>query len=1017
MFNRNVLVEFLGRPAKLTAGEFLKRVLLFAPILFPMAVPAQSLPTATLPGHVLGILPNATPLPRDPAAGQQPLTLGVLLNLSDQAGFDAFGKDFKDPNSPNYHKTIGAADLAARFGPTQEAYDSVLAYLQQYGLTLVVGSANRRTITVKGTRAQAEAAFHVNIDDYQLGSRTFHTVANDPAVPTDLAPLIHGVMGLSNLAQWRPALSPPSPQTPASVMTAYNAALTPAGSTNTGGLPPGINGSDQTIGLIEFDNFVDSDVSNWLAFAGLPAKLIKQVSRFAINGGTTPSGCNPSAPQCGTTEVLLDIAAALGTAPGANVVVFDSPVSTDFYTTISLASNQLYLTGGGILSMSWFQCEAEISSSDASGVDSLLAEDSYTGVTFFSATGDSGGSCTSGDGSVYPNSISFPSDSTSAVAVGGTTLQVGDSNEYQSESWWLNGGGFGVSQYIFPALPDYQSPFTSASGRSIPDVSMDANPNTGIGVCQAYGASSPNCFLEGGTSLAAPLWAGVWALASQAQVDAAGYVITSALGTFYQYPSAFHKAASMTGAGDDFSHVGLGSPDVTSVISRSLTGFIEVDSVSPDKGPWEGGTTVTIHGKGFVGVKKVTFGGVDATHVTIYSDSKLTAESPAASGDQVDIQVVTPAGDTPKSSKDLFTYSPVVTKVSPNSGPAEGGTSVKVTGKGFSVKSTSFEFGGTVATKIACSSSTDCTMDAPSHDAGTVDVTAETSGGTSPSSPDDHFTFEPSISAISPSSGPLTGTPVTVKGHGLDGSSKFDFGGSPATGIACASSTSCTMTAPAHSAGVVDVIVETSGAKSSAISADRFTYLGPAITGVSPNVGPTVGGQSVKITGVGLDDAMTVKFGSTAGSGISCLGSTTSCWVGSPAGTGSVHITATVAGVASKPTSADLYTYAIFPSVASVTPWNGAVTGGDAVTVTGTNFSTTGGTTIQFGTLAATGVSCSSSTQCTAIAPVRASSAGYLEVSVTATVNGHTSIQWVPFRFGTISPPPPPPPCKGTACK
>ena len=118
----------------------------------------------------------------------------------------------------------------------------MLAHLQQNGFTLVRGSDNRRTITVDGTRAQAEQAFHVAIGDYRLGDRTFHAISSDPAVPATLAPLIATVAGLSNKAVWMPA-GAPSPLTPASTATAYNGSLTPAGTTNTGGLPPGIDGS------------------------------------------------------------------------------------------------------------------------------------------------------------------------------------------------------------------------------------------------------------------------------------------------------------------------------------------------------------------------------------------------------------------------------------------------------------------------------------------------------------------------------------------------------------------------------------------------------------------------------------------------------------------------------------------------------------------------------------------------------------------------------------------------------
>jgi hypothetical protein len=926
MFNRNVFVKFLGRPAKLTAGEFLTRVLLFAPILLPMAMPAQSV---TLPDHVLGILPYATPLSRTPQMDSDPLTVCVMLNLSDQAGFDAFEKDFNDPNSPSYHNTINAADLTARFGPTQEAYDTVLAYLQQSGFTLAVGSANRLTITVHGTRAQTESVFHVSIDDYVLGDTTFHANATDPAIPQSVAPLIRSVVGLSNLYQPKPA-GVPVPNSPMAHATAYDGALTKAGKTNTGGLPPGLNGTGQSIGLIEYDNYNDSDVTAWISLVGLPAKTINRVSRSPINGGRTASNGR------GTTEVLLDIDAALGIAQGANILVFVTPYATDTLTTLNAAINQMNaVTGGvgGILSSSWGStCELAASKAEANSLDVALQTAALSGLTFFVDSADGSAICAGAPKGDSTTGVHYPSNVPHAVAVGGTTLSYGPNSSYGGETWWnassTVGGSFGVSTFF--TRPSYQKPYTSASGRSVPDISADAG--AGIIMCQASVSSS--CFGVGGTSLATPIWASVWAITSQAMTDAELSSVSASGDYFYKMPTAFHAPSTMTGPGNDFAHVGLGSPDIAKVAAMAVADALKVESVSPDSGPGAGGTTVTITGKGFIGVEKVTFGGVDAKNVTIYSDSKLTAGSPAAASDQVDIRVVTPGGETPKSGKDVFSYDLAVTKVSPDSGPLTGGIT------------------------------------------------------------------------------------VTVTGHRLADTDKFDFGGSRATSVACASTTQCTMVVPSHSAASVDVIVETGKGNSPTATADRFTYFDPAIKGVSPSVGPTVGGQSVTITGVGFDDAMIVKFGSTPALSVSCLGSTTSCTVVSPAGAGQPHINATLAGVTSTETAADVYTYAIFPSVASITPYSGPVTGGVAVTITGTNFSTTpGGTTFQFGSLAGTGVSCSSSTQCSATAPVRDPSAGYLEVPVTATVNGYTSFQVVNFQFGTPTPPPPPPPCKGTACR
>ncbi len=134
-----------------------KRILLLTPLLLPFAAPAQTGPTVTLPNHVIGILANATLLPRSPLASLDPMDVCVVLNSQDQAGLEAFEKNFNDPSSPSHHRGTKAADLTERFGPTQQSYDTVFDYLEQRGFTLVVGSANRMTITVRGTRAQVES--------------------------------------------------------------------------------------------------------------------------------------------------------------------------------------------------------------------------------------------------------------------------------------------------------------------------------------------------------------------------------------------------------------------------------------------------------------------------------------------------------------------------------------------------------------------------------------------------------------------------------------------------------------------------------------------------------------------------------------------------------------------------------------------------------------------------------------------------------------------------------------------
>ena len=854
-------------------------VLLFAAAVLPLAAQDQPGALVTLPGHVLNVLPQAVRQAASLAAGQQadvnqqPLTLTVVLNLSDRAAFEAFATDFENPDSPNYHHTLRVGEFASRFGPSQDAYDAVLAYLQANGFSLVAGSANRRTITVRGTRAQAERAFHVSIDDYQLGARSFHAVASEPAVPAEIAPLIAAVTGLSNLAQHHPSLSP-NPPTPMSSATAYHGALTPAGTTNGGhALPPGLDGHGQTVALIEYDNFNYSDVADWLFYVGLPPTLIDQVHVSNALGGTTPSN------GLGTKEVLLDIAGVLGIAQGAKLVVYPADFqNVDFLTGVNFTISDLSNLPGAVILQTWLDCESDVSSSDAVSMDGLLKEAYFYGFVLFTSTGDTGSTCKSGDGTLHPNMISYPSDAPHAVAVGGTTLSVNSNNTYQSESWWLNGGGYGFSQYF--GVPGHQSFLAGATGRSVPDVSIEAEP--GISVCMATPDDFPGCHGLGGTSLAAPLWAGIWAIAYQAQMDANGFVFSPANGYLYTIPRAFHSAGSMTGTGNDFYHLGLGSPNITTVIAKSV-GAPQSSSFSPDFGPGAGGTKVTIHGTGFVGVQKVTFGGVRGTQLTVYSDAKLTIKSPPAPGDSVEIEVVTPGG-TAKVGK--FHYLPEITGVSPSSGPLEGGTVVTVTGRALNATYT-YKFGGAVATSVTCSSSTKCIMHTPYHAPGKVGIVAEAPLGNSPAA--DLYTYlSPSITSFSPTVAPTTGgLSVTMTGVSLKTGMTVNFGGADATGVVCFDYSVCGLTTPPHAAGTVHPTVTVDGFTSAPFSGKFVFKVFPTITSITPNVIPSNTGSTVvevplTITGTGFSTSpggTVFNIGGTVLGSVVCT-STTVCTAG-----------------------------------------------------------------------------------------------------------------------------------------
>jgi IPT/TIG domain len=255
-----------------------------------------------------------------------------------------------------------------------------------------------------------------------------------------------------------------------------------------------------------------------------------------------------------------------------------------------------------------------------------------------------------------------------------------------------------------------------------------------------------------------------------------------------------------------------------------------VTSLSPNSGPAAGGTSVVITGTGFTGATAVDFGTTAATTFHVDSDTQITATSPAHPAGAVDV-TVTVQGTSATSTADLFTYvapTPVVTSISPTSGPTAGGTSVTITGTGL-LFATSVKFGTVSAASITSNTDTQIVAVSPAEAQSTVDVTVTTAGGTSATSSADRYSFVaplPVVTAINPTAGsPAGGTSVTITGTGLSFATAVTFGSTPAASITSNTDTQIVAVSPAGTLGTtVDVTVTTAGGTSATSAADRFTY-------------------------------------------------------------------------------------------------------------------------------------------------------------------------------------------------
>ncbi|MBE3560537.1 MAG: S8/S53 family peptidase [Ktedonobacteraceae bacterium] len=438
------------------------------------------------------------------------LHLSIGLRPRNEQKLNRLLNDIYNPRSPLYHHFLTPAQFTAAFGPTAAQQRQVADYLRSQGMTVTQIASNGLLINATATVAQAEATFGMQINDYQLGSRKFYANATAPAVPDTIAPLILSIGGLDNSMQMHPlhqaAGQPRVGYKANDLLNAYNiASLRQAG----------IDGSGQTIALFELDGYERSDIAQFFQDNQLGQPDIKNVLVDGFDG---------SAGQ-GAIEVELDIEVIAEIAPRATQVVYEGPNTTqgvnDTYNRI-VNDNQAQ-----VVSISWGECEAQAGLAELQTLNNIFKQAAAQGISLFAASGDSGAyDC--GDDTL---AVDSPAGDPFITAVGGTRLQL-QNGQYGSEIAWSDptdrlrspkgaGGGGGISSVF--AQPDWQigpgvTNQYSNGKREVPDISANADPQTGYAVyCTVSTSSCPisGNIVVGGTSAAAPLWAASATLINQ----------------------------------------------------------------------------------------------------------------------------------------------------------------------------------------------------------------------------------------------------------------------------------------------------------------------------------------------------------------------------------------------------------------------------------------------------------------------------------------------------------------------
>jgi kumamolisin len=459
---------------------------------------------------------------------------------------------------PADRRLVSREEWADTHGAADEDLTAVAHFAVEAGLTVSGIDSGRRALRLQGSLQQATDAFEATMEGrYRAadGRGEYRGRSGALTVPAALGEVVTGVFGIDDRPQARPHLRRHAKADAAATFTPVQVAEAYA-------FPAGATGQGQTVGIVELGGGFDTaDLSTYFEGLGLSAPSVTAVS---VDGGQNAPGADENADG----EVMLDIEVVGAVAPGVAIVVYFAP-NTDqgFIDAVSMAVHDT-THKPSVVSVSWGESEDAWSEQARTQMEQILTEAAALGVTVTVAAGDNGSTDAVTDGEQH---VDFPASAPHALACGGTSLRASGTT-IASETVWNDPGdgatGGGISRQ-FP-VPSYQANAklpdnvdSHATGRGVPDVAGDADPQTGY-VIRVDGAQET----VGGTSAVAPLWAGLTACLNErlgAPLGFAQPVLYPLLGS-----SAFHDITS----GDNGSYAagrgwdactGLGSPDGTAL--------------------------------------------------------------------------------------------------------------------------------------------------------------------------------------------------------------------------------------------------------------------------------------------------------------------------------------------------------------------------------------------------------------------------------------------------------------------
>jgi subtilase family serine protease len=560
-----------------------------------IARPVSDSQTVRLAGSIVPVVGAGDDLGRVGADTRlSGITIHFRLTTQQQADLNALVEEQQTPGSVLYHQWLTPAEYASRFGLSNNDLKQIRTWLEEQGFTIDRISESRTSMSFSGTANHVELAFQTEIHRYRFASQIHFANATDLSIPADLADVIQSVR---NLNDFRPkpqlrfrnirpdftsAQSGNHFMTPKDLGTIYDIAAA---------YSAGYNGAGQSIAIVGQSEVNVSDVEHFQAATGLAVN--DPISILVPGSGTAQHSSGDES----ESDLDLEYSGGIGTGATIYFVYVGNNANYSVFDSIQYAVDTRIAP---IISISYGACETELSSSDFSTLESIMRQGASQGQSIIAASGDSGSSSCYGDSGLTAAQqkalvVAYPASSAYVTGLGGTEFPqadvsssnttywqsasgsdvTGSAKSYIPEQAWnddssqygLASGGGGVS--VLTARPSWQKGVTgipSGSFRLVPDISLDSSADdAGYLYCtsdssswsQGQQGSCTNGFRDastqaltvaGGTSFAAPIFAGMLSIINQKEqatgqglIDPTLYTLAASSST---YASAFHDVTS-----------------------------------------------------------------------------------------------------------------------------------------------------------------------------------------------------------------------------------------------------------------------------------------------------------------------------------------------------------------------------------------------------------------------------------------------------------------------------------------